>query len=175
MPVTGPVDTDATMVPPVRPANPPTMLLGPVLVTDPAAPDDRITPAPFSKLSAPMKPPSTLLPPPSTLPNAVLLAIRPSPAPTNPPATLVAPTVTSPNACESKMAAVLKNGEPSPFVQPLQAKAELDATRPPALLPSPACTLPNAVDDRIAPELSPTRPPACRLATFGTSDVAERR
>src|SRR3954471_8009254 len=137
------------MVPPVRPANPPTMLLGPVLVTDPAAPDDRITPAPFSKLSAPMKPPSTLLPPPSTLPMAVLLAIRPSPAPANPPATLVAPTVTSPNACESKMAAVLKNGEPSPFVHPLQPKvlAELDPTRPPALLPSPACTLPNAVDD----------------------------
>src|SRR3954469_575240 len=155
------------MVPPVRPANPPTMLLGPVLVTDPPAPDERITPAPLSKLSAPTKPPSTLLPPPSTLPNAVLLAIRPSPAPTNPPATLVAPTVTSPNACESKMAAVLKNGEPSPFVQPLQAKAELDATRPPALLPSPACTLPLATDDWIVPELSPTKPPACKFPRFG--------
>src|SRR3954463_15112107 len=66
------------------------------------------------------------------------------------------------------MPAVLKNGEPSPFAQPKQLKvlAELDATRPPALLPSPACTFPNAVDDRMAPELSPTRPPACRLATF---------
>ena len=52
MPVTGPVDTDATIVPPVRPANPPTMLLDSVLVTDPAAPDDRITPAPVLEAAA---------------------------------------------------------------------------------------------------------------------------
>src|SRR5436190_173746 len=60
------------------------MLLGPVLVTDPAAPDARITPAPFSKLSAPMKPPSTLLPPPSTLPNAVEHRIEAEMAPAQP-------------------------------------------------------------------------------------------
>src|SRR6185436_9254469 len=139
------------------------MLLGPVLSTDPAESDDRIRPGPFSKLSAPMKPPSTLFPPPRTLPIAELLAIRPSPAPTKPPATLVAPTVTSPLACESRIAAVLKYAAPSPLAQPLQPKvlAELDATRPPALLPSPPRTFPNAKDDVIVPELSPTRPPAC--------------
>lgn len=174
--MTAPVETDAKIVPPVRPANPPTMLLGPVLVTDPADADARIRPGPFSKLSAPMKPPSTLLPPPVTFPNAKLLAMNPSLAPTRPPATLVAPTVTLPNACESKMKAVLKVALPSPMMQPAQLKLliEFDATSPPALLPSPACTVPAANDDTMVPELSPTRPPACRFATFRppTSPIA---
>ena len=123
-----------------------------------------------------MKPPSTLLPPPVTFPNAKLLAMNPSLAPTRPPATLAVPTVTSPNACESKIEAVLKYGEPSPCMQPEQLKlfTELEATSPPAMLLSPACTLPTAEDDRMAPELSPTRPPACRFATFEppTSPIA---
>ena len=74
------------------------------------------------------------------------------------------------------MAAVLKNGEPSPFVQLLQAKAELDATRPPALLPSPTCTFP-ARDRRLGSCRSrshPPKPPACRLPTVRTSDVSAR-
>ena len=121
------------------------------------------------KLSAPINPPSTLLPPPVTAPVAELMAIVPSPAPTRPPATLAAPTLTLPPACASTMTAALKNGKPSPIRQPTQLKVlgELEPASPPAMLVSPVCTLPSAVDDTIAPELSPTSPPACRLATLG--------
>ena len=72
MPVTGPDAAEAKIVPLVRPAKPPTMLLGPVLVTGPEAVDCSITAGPSAKVKAPTKPPSTLLPPPVTAPEAVL-------------------------------------------------------------------------------------------------------
>src|SRR5262249_50279730 len=59
--------------------------------------------------------------------------------------------------------------DPSPSVQLMQLKflfVELDPTSPPATLPLPVRTVPVAIDERIVPELSPTNPPACRLATL---------
>jgi hypothetical protein len=157
------------MPPPFRPTKPPTTLFDPVLVTAPEAVDSVMYPRPLVKLSAPMRPPSTLLPPPVTAPLAELEAMMPSPAPTKPPATLVSPTLTLPLACEPKMNGRLKNICPSPIRQPLQLKllVECDPTRPPATLLLPACTLPVASDATIQPELSPTSPPTCRFATFG--------
>src|SRR5262245_19060140 len=145
------------------------MLFAPVLVTAPEEVDRTITPG-LAELSAPMKPPNTLLPPPLTAPVAELSAMTPSPAPANPPATLPAPTLTLPLACEPLMRALLKYADPSAFMQPGQLKlleAELEPTSPPATLVLPARTLPVATDDRIVPELSPTKPPACRFATLG--------
>src|SRR5262245_23825407 len=145
------------------------MLFAPVLVTPPEDVDRVITPG-LSLLSAPMNPPSTLLPPPLTAPVAELSEMMPSLAPTNPPATLPAPTLTLPPAFEPLMSALLKYADPSAFMQPGQLKllaGELEPTSPPATLVLPARTLPVATDDRIVPELSPTKPPACRFATLG--------
>src|SRR5215468_7554360 len=86
------------MVPLVRPTKPPITLLGPVLVTAPWALELVISPGPFWKLSAPMNPPSTLLPPPVTAPIAELAVIVPLLVPAKPPATLELPTVTLPVA-----------------------------------------------------------------------------
>src|SRR5262245_49370588 len=145
------------------------MLFAPVLVTGPEEVDRMITPG-LSLLSAPTNPPSTLLLPPLTAPVAELSEMMPSLAPANPPATLPAPTLTLPPACEPLMSALLKYAAPSPFPQLMQLKLlarELEPTNPPAVLALPACTLPVATDDRIVPELSPTKPPACRFATLG--------
>ena len=86
------------MVPLVRPTKPPTTLFGPVLVTAPWALEFVISPGPFWKLSVPMNPPSTLLPPPVTAPVAELATIVPLLVPAKPPATLESPTVTLPLA-----------------------------------------------------------------------------
>src|SRR3979409_19398 len=117
MPLPGPDALDATIVPLVRPANPPTVLFGPVPVTGPEAVDCRISAGPSAKVKAPMKPPSTLLPPPGQAPAALLRKNAPLPVPANPPATLAAPTVTLPLAVEAPMKTVLKNSCPSPVVQ----------------------------------------------------------
>src|SRR5215510_8734448 len=97
------------------------MLFAPVLVTGPEEVDRVIRPG-LSLLSAPMKPPSTLLPPPLTAPLAELSAMTPSLAPAKPPATLPAPTLTLPLACEPLMKALLKCADPSAFMQPGQLK-----------------------------------------------------
>src|SRR6266540_1507278 len=147
VPVTALDVLEPRIVPPLRPTKPPTMLFAPVLVTGPEDVEKIIKPG-LAWVSAPMKPP---------------------PTPAKPPARLPAPTLTLPLACASAMRAVLKYGAPSAFMQLAQLRLlddELDPTSPPALLPLPACTLPVAVDERIVPELSPTNPPACRLATF---------
>src|SRR5262245_44303331 len=166
--MTGLVVLESRMVPPLRPTKPPAMLFGPVLATGPDEVDRMIRPG-LSLLSTPMNPPRMLLPPPVTAPLAELSAMRPSLPPASPPARLPAPTLTLPLACPSMMSAVLKYGDPSPSVQLMQLKflfVELDPTSPPATLPLPVRTLPVAIDERIVPELSPTNPPACRLATL---------
>ena len=162
VPVTEPEELDDEIVPPLSPTKPPTVLFDPVLVTAPVAVEVVTSPGPFPKVSVPINPPSTLLPPPVTVPVAELDRIVPSPVPTKPPATLASPTVTEPRALDPAMRAVL-------FTQPAQFEPlmEFEATTPPAVLPLPACTLPSATDDWMAPELLPTRPPACRFATFG--------
>src|SRR5262245_49750415 len=152
------------IVPPLIPTKPPTILFAPVLVTGPAEVDRVIRPG-LSLLSAPMNPPSTLLPPPLTAPVAELSEIMPSLAPANPPARLPAPTLTLPPACEPLMKTLLKYGDASPLTQ--VAQGVLEPTSPPARLALPACTSPVATDDRIVPELSPTKPPTCRFATLG--------
>ncbi len=86
------------MAPLVRPTKPPITLFGPVLVTAPWALEFVISPGPFWKLSAPINPPSTLLPPPVTAPIAELATIVPLLVPAKPPATLALPTVTLPLA-----------------------------------------------------------------------------
>ena len=146
------------MVPLVRPANPPTVLFEPVLVTAPDAEELAICAGPFSNVSVPMNPPSTLLAPPVTEPPAALDRIVPLPDPTRPPATLAAATPTLPLALELWISA-------APFTQLMQTV--LVATRPPAVLASPVCTPPSATDDWIVPKLLPTSPPACKFATSG--------
>ena len=135
--------------------------LAPMLVTVPLALEAMTSPGPFPKMSVPMTPPSTLLPPPVTVPIAELERIVPSPVPTRPPAILASPTVTLPRAPDPAMMAVS-------FAQPAQVEllTKFEATRPPAVLPSPARTFPSATEDWMVPELLPTRPPACRFATL---------
>src|SRR6059058_3310029 len=115
------------IAPPVRPANPPTMLFAPLLMTGPEEVEKIIAPG-LSLLSEPTNPPSMLLP---------------SLLPASPPAILPAPTLTLPVAWPSMISAVLTKAEPSPLGQPLQLKLlkiELEATSPPATLAPPACT-----------------------------------
>src|SRR5919201_2106545 len=171
MPVTGLDVLENAITPPFTPTNPPTTLLGPVLVTGPDAVDAETEPTPLARLNAPMNPPRMLLPPPITAPVAEACVMTPSLAPAKPPAKLPAPTLTLPLACASTMSAVLKYGAPSALPQPGHMKlfeAEFDATNPPAMLPLPACTLLvlPVLDDTIVPELLPTNPPACRFATL---------
>src|SRR5258705_9273531 len=80
------------------PQSPPISTRPPLLVTAPWALEFVISPGPFWKLSAPMNPPSTLLPPPVTAPIAELATIVPLLVPAKPPATLALPTVTLPLA-----------------------------------------------------------------------------
>ena len=161
------------IAPPVRPANPPTMLFAPLLMTGPEEVEKIIAPG-LSLLSEPTNPPSMLLPPPLTPPAAELSAMTPSLLPASPPAILPAPTLTLPVAWPSMISAVLTKAEPSPLGQPLQLKLlkiELEATSPPATLAPPACTSPVAIDDRMVPLLSPTSPPALRYGTSGLPTV----
>ena len=113
VPVTEPEAVEDEIVPPLSPTKPPAVLFGPMVVTAPVALEAMTSPGPFPKTSVPMKPPSTLLPPPVTVPIAELERIVPSPVPTKPPATLASPTVTLPRALDPAMMAVS-------FAQPAQ-------------------------------------------------------
>jgi hypothetical protein len=188
------------MVPLVRPANPPTVLFGPVLVTAPEAVEAVISPGPFSKLSVPMKPPSTLLPPPVTDPVAALDRMVPLPVPTRPPASRFAmfglPTLPVANALV--MLPVLSATSPPavPFVPTLTAplaqawpaaQSRFAGTVVPAIAPAfcptsppakaelPPATLPSAKELLIvAPRrLEPTKPPTRLNAPPVTSPLAD--
>jgi len=139
------------MVPLVRPTKPPTTLFGPVLVTAPWALEFVISPGPFWKLSVPMNPPSTLLPPPVTAPVAELATIVPLLVPAKPPATLESPTVTLPLADDDVI-------DPAPRLKTFWP------TSPPTVLNAPPLTLPLADDPVIVPRLVPTSPPAAFVA-----------
>src|SRR4030081_1559801 len=100
-------NADSEISPPLMPTNPPMMLFGPVLVTGPKATEwwsmlpANVSPASFVlRLSAPTRPPSTLLSPPVTAPNAPVKENRPLPEPAKPPASPDEPTVTGPKASE---------------------------------------------------------------------------
>src|SRR3954452_21041490 len=158
------------MVPLVRPAKPPTVLFGPVLVTAPDAEEFEICAGPFSNVSVPMKPPSTLLPPPVTDPVATLDRIEPLPVPTRPP------------ACRFAM-----SGLPTlPIANAFVMLPVLSATSPPAVPFVPALTAPLAqvwpaaqsrfastVGPTIAPAFCPTSPPAKAELPPSTLPAAE--
>ena len=135
------------MVPLVRPTKPPTTLFGPVLVTAPWALEFVISPGPFWKLSVPMNPPSTLLPPPVTAPIAELATIVPLLVPAKPPATLESPTVTLPLANDDVI-------DPAPRLKTFWP------TSPPTVLNAPPLTLPLADESVMVPRLVATSPPA---------------
>jgi len=135
VPATGPDAVELTMGLMLPPTSPPTVLFGPVLVTDPVAVAKLTVPRPSWNPVTPTNPPRKVLPAPRTLPCATLVTREPSLAPTNPPARLSDPTVTLPKAVEPVMNAVLKNAEPSPKdAQPQRSKKELLPTNPPATL-----------------------------------------
>ena len=140
MPLTGPDAVELEMVPLVRPTKPPTTLFGPVLVTAPWALEFVISPGPFWKLSVPMNPPSTLLPPPVTAPIAELATIVPLLVPAKPPATLESPTVTLPLANDDVI-------DPAPRLKTFWP------TSPPTRLNAPPLTLPLADESRDGPEI----------------------
>src|SRR5712671_5705061 len=148
------------------PTNPPMTLFEPVLVTGPIATEWSTLPANTSpasflwRLSTPTRPPSTLLSPPVTAPNAPVKENRPLPEAAKPPASPDDPTVTEPNASEFWIRAFWLKAMPR--VQPLQPPSfgPLLPTNPPALLFAPATTLPKAAEFLITPLLSPTNPPA---------------
>ena len=147
MPLTGPDAVELEMVPLVRPTKPPTTLFGPVLVTAPWALEFVISPGPFWKLSVPMNPPSTLLPPPVTAPVAELATIVPLLVPAKPPATLESPTVTLPLANDDVI-------DPAPRLKTFWP------TSPPTVLNAPPLTLPLADESVMVPRLVATSPPA---------------
>ena len=128
------------MVPLVRPTKPPTTLFGPVLVTAPWALEFVISPGPFWKLSVPINPPSTLLPPPVTAPIAELATIVPLLVPAKPPATLKSPTVTLPLANDDVI-------DPAPRLKTFWP------TSPPTMLNAPPLTLPLADEFVMVPRL----------------------
>src|SRR5262245_30260186 len=139
------------MVPLVRPTKPPTTLFAPVLVTAPWELEFVISPGPFWKLSAPMNPPNTLLPPPATAPIAELATIVPLLVPARPPATLALPTVTLPLANEDVI-------DPTPRLKTFWP------TSPPTRLNAPPLTLPLANESVMVPRLVATSPPAIFIA-----------
>jgi hypothetical protein len=117
-------------------------------VTGPWAIEFVITPGPFWKLSVPMNPPSTLLPPAVTPPIAELATIVPLLVPTKAPATLELPTVTLPLANDDVI-------DPAP-----RLKVPFWPTSPPTRLNAPPLTLPLADESVIVPRLVATSPPA---------------
>src|SRR5205823_12868897 len=109
------------IAPPVRPANPPTMLFAPLLMTGPEEVEKIIAPG-LSLLSEPTNPPSMLLPPPLTPPAAELSAMTPSLLPASPPA-ILPPALRFPVAWRLVISAALPNAEPSQLAQRPQMKS----------------------------------------------------
>src|ERR1700730_13982872 len=155
---------------------PPTTLFEPVLATRVFCADEEE----IVLAATPAKPPTKLLPPAVTAPEAVVFETDPPPRlpllppvnPTSPPAMLDAPTVTLPEAFELMIVAVLS--WPSPTKQPSQLElllGELLPARPPATLLSPADTALLANDPEMMPWLLPTSPPTPRAAVVGEPTV----